>query len=44
MWLKKLDLEFNFDKSIVANSFNAHRLIQFAKSKGLGNEAEEAII
>jgi predicted DsbA family dithiol-disulfide isomerase len=40
---KEVGLNFNFDKTIVANSFNAHRLIQFAKSKGFGNEAEEAL-
>jgi len=40
---KEVGLDFNFEKVIVANSFNAHRLIQFAKSKGLGNEAEEAL-
>jgi predicted DsbA family dithiol-disulfide isomerase len=40
---KEVGLHFNFDKTIVANSFNAHRLIQFAKSKGFGNEAEEAL-
>lgn len=34
-------LDYNFDKAIVANSFNAHRLIQKAKTKGLGDEAEE---
>ena len=34
-------LTYNFDKAIVANSFNAHRLIQKAKTKGLGDEAEE---
>ena len=34
-------LEFHLDKALVANSFNAHRLIQMAKTKGLGDEAEE---
>ena len=27
-------LELNFDKSVVANSFNSHRLIHFAKANG----------
>lgn len=36
-------LDFNFDKAVVANSFNAHRLIQLAKSKDLGNEVEEQL-
>lgn len=39
----EVGLNFNLDQSVVANSFNAHRLIQLAKSKGLGNEAEEAL-
>lgn len=40
---KEVGLTFNFEDSVPANSFNAHRLIQFAKSKGLGNEIEEAL-
>jgi predicted DsbA family dithiol-disulfide isomerase len=40
---KEVGLDFNFEKNIVANSFNAHRLIQLAKTKGLANEAEEAL-
>lgn len=40
----KLDgLEYRFDRSVVANSFDAHRLSHFAKSKGKGNELEELI-
>lgn len=38
---KDAGLTFNFDKSKVANSFNAHRIIQFAKLKGWGDKAEE---
>lgn len=34
-------LTYNFDKAVVANSFDAHRLIQLAKTKGLGSQAEE---
>lgn len=30
---KKVGLHYDFDKAVVANSFDAHRLIQFAKSK-----------
>src|SRR5690606_29721069 len=37
----EVGLEFNIEGSILANSLNAHRLIQFAKTKGLGNEIEE---
>jgi predicted DsbA family dithiol-disulfide isomerase len=36
-------LTLDFENSVLANSFNAHRLIQMAKSKGLGNEIEEAL-
>jgi predicted DsbA family dithiol-disulfide isomerase len=39
----EVGLNFDFSKSIVANSFQAHRLIQFAKYKGLGNEMEEEL-
>ena len=34
-------LAFNLDRAIVANTFRAHRLIQMAKTKGLGEDAEE---
>jgi predicted DsbA family dithiol-disulfide isomerase len=36
-------LVYNFDISVVANSFNAHRFSHFAKSKGKQNEAEELL-
>lgn len=36
-------LTYNFDQSVLANSFNAHRLIQMAKTKELGDAAEERI-
>lgn len=36
-------LEFNMDSLIVANSFRSHQLLQFAKSKGLGDEIKEAL-
>jgi predicted DsbA family dithiol-disulfide isomerase len=39
----KAGLDYRFDKAIVANSFDAHRLIQLAKSQGLGDEAEEKL-
>lgn len=38
---KKAGLTYNFDIAVVANSFDAHRIIQLAKSKGLGDQAEE---
>lgn len=40
---KEVGLEFDIEGSVLANSLNAHRLIQFAKTKGLGNEIEEAL-
>ena len=40
---KQVGLRFNFDKSVIANSFDAHRLIQLAKTKGLGDAAEEKL-
>lgn len=36
-------LHYNFDRAIVANSFDAHRLVQLAKEKGKGDEMEEAL-
>ena len=39
----EVGLTYNFDKAVVANSFNAHRFSHFAKSKGLGPEAEEQL-
>ena len=40
---REVGLNFNIEQSIVANSFNAHRLIQLAKAKGLADEMEEAL-
>jgi len=40
---KNAGLEYNFDKAVVANSFKAHRMIQLAKTKGLGDQAEERL-
>lgn len=40
---KEVGLEFHLEESILANSFDAHRLIQFAKTKGLGDAIEEAL-
>ncbi len=39
----KVGLTYNFDKAVVANSFNAHRFSHFAKEKGKQNEAEEKL-
>jgi protein disulfide-isomerase len=38
---KDAGLDYHFDKAIVANSFRAHRIIQLAKTKGLGDKMEE---
>lgn len=40
---EEVGLDFNLEGSVLANSFMAHRLIQLAKSKGVDNEAEEAL-
>lgn len=40
---QEVGLNFNFDKIVVANTFDAHRLTHFAASKGLQNEAEEQL-
>jgi predicted DsbA family dithiol-disulfide isomerase len=39
----EVGLEYNMDKAVVANSFDAHRFVQFAKTKGLGDAAEEQL-
>ncbi|MES1224798.1 MAG: DsbA family oxidoreductase [Bacteroidota bacterium] len=39
----EVGLTYNFEKAIVANSFDAHRFTHFAKSKGLQNAAEERL-
>jgi predicted DsbA family dithiol-disulfide isomerase len=40
---KRVGLEYNFDIAKIANSFDAHRFVQYAKTKGLGDAAEEAL-
>lgn len=40
---QEVGLSYDFDRAIVANSFDAHRLIQLAKTKGLGDAAEERL-
>ncbi len=40
---KQAGLEYHLDRSVIVNSQKAHLLLQFAKSKGLGNEAEERL-
>lgn len=36
-------LEYHLDKTVMVNSFKAHRFLQLAKEKGLGDEAEEQL-
>jgi predicted DsbA family dithiol-disulfide isomerase len=40
---KQVGLAYNFDMTVIANSFDAHRLIQLAKLNGLGDAAEERL-
>ena len=40
---KNSGLEFNFDKAILANSLNAHRLMQLAKKNQLSGELKEVL-
>lgn len=40
---KQAGLEYRFDKAVVANTFQAHRLLQLAKQAGKDNEMEERL-
>lgn len=40
---REVGLTYDFDKAVVANSWDAHRLIQLAKKHGLGDAAEEVL-
>ena len=40
---KQAGLEYHLDKAIIVNSLNAHKFIQFAETKGLGDQAEERL-
>jgi predicted DsbA family dithiol-disulfide isomerase len=40
---KQVGLTYNFDQSVVANSFNAHRFAHFAKRYGKQDAAEEML-
>lgn len=40
---KQVGLDFHFDKAVVANSFDAHRLSHLAKKHGKQNELEEKL-
>jgi len=38
---KSVGLHYNFDKAVISNSLNAHRIIQLAKTKNMGDRMEE---
>lgn len=40
---KEVGLVYNFDKAIINNTLNAHRLLHLAKKSGLQNETKEAL-
>ncbi|WP_234734298.1 DsbA family oxidoreductase [Tellurirhabdus bombi] len=40
---KEVGLQYDFDKAVLANSFDAHRLIQLAKKHGKGDAIEERL-
>ncbi|MNY31929.1 DSBA-like thioredoxin domain protein [compost metagenome] len=37
----EVGLDYHFEKAVISNSLTAHRLIQLAKTKGLGDAIEE---
>lgn len=37
----EVGLDYHFEKAVISNSFDAHRVIQLAKAKGLGDSMEE---
>ncbi len=37
----EVGLDYHFEKAVISNSFDAHRLIQLAKTKGSGDAIEE---
>lgn len=42
-WAQGVGLSYRFDKTVVANSMKAHRIIQYSKQQGLGDVAEERL-
>lgn len=40
---KQVGIEYNFDKTLTVNTFDAHRFLQFAGEKGKADEAEEVL-
>jgi predicted DsbA family dithiol-disulfide isomerase len=39
----EVGLDYHLEKAVVANSFDAHRFVQYAKTKGKGDDAEEQL-
>lgn len=40
---KQVGLDYNFEKWVMVNSLNAQKFLQFAKTKGMSNAAEERL-
>lgn len=40
---RAVGLDYRFDKAVIANSFDAHRLLQLAKTVGRDDQAEERL-
>lgn len=40
---REVGLDYNFDRAVVANSWDAHRLVHLAKEHSLGDAAEERL-
>ncbi len=40
---KQVGLDYQFDRSVMVNSFLAHKLLQFAKTRNKGDQAEERL-
>lgn len=41
---KSLEIDFDFEKSLIVNTLNGHRLIHFAQEQGLGNILKERLL
>jgi len=41
---QEVDLQYDFSKTIVANTFNAHRFLHFSKNNNVQNEAKERLL
>jgi predicted DsbA family dithiol-disulfide isomerase len=41
---KNVNLNYDFERAVVANSYEAHRLLHLAKEKGIQNEVKEKLL